>query len=461
MEPCHAVSATDTYNNLHIAIASLRNGWDIIMRELPDWLSCTVRFCDEPWDDAYVFWTCLQVEPRWVEELVDLQLHFSNGHLKLRRSLQHDNDWVDRVSCVLMVLWRFKNFTATRWLTIGDSCRTLLRGFASGIHDLVRRCLANPKNSKYYLGGWSRMDKQLCKFVITAGLVAYPPDAFLLESFEDDRIALRLDAIRGSVFQELEYLSNLDKSIWVRFASFADTSPGPLRHAVISGALRAVAFMDWRVFQEAESLPWRLVRGDIASNLQALKASNHPADLVSRKIRYLLEGCSIGELLEPVALLGETSWSIRIAEQGHAAATRLQRQHPEYESNTLTVRSSLASMSPLFALEPEEKALARAEAKLQSLRRKNPRKIGGKSCYVKALIDESQSLKNEANLWHVMCHRKLWLVQVLCGERWIMIGRHLSKSRRSCCKHRDRRSLTTQSSKLRGGSRELAVVLRI
>jgi hypothetical protein len=52
MEPCHAVSATDTYNNLHIAIASLRNGWDIIMRELPDWLSCTVRFCDEPWDDA-------------------------------------------------------------------------------------------------------------------------------------------------------------------------------------------------------------------------------------------------------------------------------------------------------------------------------------------------------------------------------------------------------------------------
>ena len=92
-------------------------------------------------------------------------------------------------------------------------------------------------------------------------------------------------------------MSNLDNSIWERLAAFADTSPGPLRHTVISGALRAVAFMDWRVFKEAESLPWSLVRGDVAANLQALQASDPPADLVSRKIRYLLDGCSVGELL--------------------------------------------------------------------------------------------------------------------------------------------------------------------
>ena len=88
-----------------------------------------------------------------------------------------------------MALQELHSFTATRWLTIGDSCRTLVRGFASGIHDLVGRCLADPKNSTYYLGGWSRMGVQLRRFLITAGLVAYPLDAFLIESFEDDRVA--------------------------------------------------------------------------------------------------------------------------------------------------------------------------------------------------------------------------------------------------------------------------------
>ena len=114
MDPCHPVSAQNTYDDLHIAIASLRNGFDIIIRNLPDWLIGTARFCDEVWEDAYVFWTSLQVEPMHVEELVDLQLRFENGYLKLRSSLQDTDNWVDRVSCVLMVLWRFKNFTASQ-----------------------------------------------------------------------------------------------------------------------------------------------------------------------------------------------------------------------------------------------------------------------------------------------------------------------------------------------------------
>ncbi len=68
--------------------------------------------------------------------------------------MQNTNDWVDRVSGVLMYLWNMQDFTATRWLTLGGVSKVVVRSLASGLHDIVSRALANPKNSKYYIFGW-------------------------------------------------------------------------------------------------------------------------------------------------------------------------------------------------------------------------------------------------------------------------------------------------------------------
>ena len=284
LDPLHPVSPTETYEHIHIIVASVRNGFDIICRELPDWLVNIVRFSQEPFD-GYELWAALGVEPKWIDELCELQLRWSEGFLKIKGDLEADTRWVERVSTVLMYLWNLKDFTATRWLTLGGTSKALARSLASGIDDIIGKALAKPTTSKYYLGGFSRLNKDLRFFIIALSLCSYPADAFMLESLEDDRVALRADIMRNAVHEELEYLRNVNDETLQRLADIAQSSVGPLRHAVLSSALRSCAFMDWRIFTDADSLPWTLCRGDIAQNLQDLKRQcQPPTDIVSRKL---------------------------------------------------------------------------------------------------------------------------------------------------------------------------------
>ena len=104
------------------------------------------------------------------------------------------------------------------------------------------------------------------------------------------------------------------------------------------------------------------------------------------------------EIVEAVELLGNAPWSTRIAEQGHVAVSRLNRLHKEYSTTTLTARATLMSMRPFFLITDEEKRLARAERKVEALRRKNPNKINAKTVYVKALLDKANTLKKHGRL---------------------------------------------------------------
>ena len=111
-----------------------------------------------------------------------------------------------------------------------------------------------------------------------------------------------------------------------------------------------------------------------------------------------------------------------MSEQGHAAATKLNRLHKEYNTGTLTARACLISMSPLMRTSNEEKTLARAECKLDALRRKNPNKINARTAYVKGLIGEASLLKKRGRA--VPSQQKMIAG---CGALW----NGLSKERRS------------------------------
>ena len=282
-DPLHSISASDTYDNMHIIVASIRNGFDIICRELPNWLASTVRFTDEAFPDCQQFWASLQVESTWIDELCELQLQFSEGVLKIKKELETDTHWVEKVSSVLMYIWNFKDFTATRWLTLGGTSKALTRSLATGLDALITTALQNG-NSKYYLGGFSRLTSDLRSFVVTLSLCCYPADAFMLESLEDDRVAMRADMMRDAVYDELDYLCAIPDTVMDRLAHIGHTTAQPLRHAALSSALRSVAFMEWRIFSEADSLPWSLCRNDVAQNLRDLKSRGAaPTEFVARK----------------------------------------------------------------------------------------------------------------------------------------------------------------------------------
>ena len=204
---------SSSYDDLYIVVESVRNGFSILMTDLPSWLIGAVLFVHDAFPDCYQLWVALGVEPKWADELGDMRLRFEGGFLKLRHTLQAESGWMDRVSTCLLYLWRFKQFTASRWLTIGSVCRALLRSFMSGFHDLVAHARANPKHSDYHLHGWARLTPRLRHLVAVAAISSYVPDAFIVEALTDDRVAFRLEDFLEAIHSELEFVSNIPDQI--------------------------------------------------------------------------------------------------------------------------------------------------------------------------------------------------------------------------------------------------------
>eukprot|EP00969_Alexandrium_andersonii_P146917 6496631-Alexandrium_andersonii.AAC.1 len=70
----------------------------------------------------------------------------------------------------------------------------------------------------------------------------------------------------------------------------------------------------------------------------------------------------------------------------------MHRFHPEYGEHMICARALLHHMRPLFATPPELKAIAKVQAKLETLGKKQPEKVSGRhiflsDCY-KALSED-------------------------------------------------------------------------
>ena len=125
----------------------------------------------------------------------------------------------------------------------------------AGLASLIDRILADPTSSKYYLNGFKRLDNDLKEFVICAAYISYLPDAFLSESLEDDRVAIRLEALEQSVTEELNFMTNIKDHVWSKLAGICGSNATTIKHKVLSGCMLGHGFLDWRVFREAKSLP--------------------------------------------------------------------------------------------------------------------------------------------------------------------------------------------------------------
>ena len=83
-------------------LESLRNSFSTLVENLASWLTDVLRFEDwhAPWAGAMR--ACLQVEPRWAEEMLDLQIRWHDGYLKVSEKLKECPSVYDRVSIVLL-----------------------------------------------------------------------------------------------------------------------------------------------------------------------------------------------------------------------------------------------------------------------------------------------------------------------------------------------------------------------
>eukprot|EP00974_Lingulodinium_polyedra_P015336 1485133-Lingulodinium_polyedra.AAC.1 len=93
-----------------------------------------------------------------------------------------------------------------------------------------------------------------------------------------------------------------------------------------------------------------------------------------------------------VRLLGDCSWSTTVTEQQHASVKQIQRHHPDYELNTLMVRSGLHSLRRLVPERTEQEKLQdRLELKVNQLLAKQHTKAHGRLIFLKEAIETAKA----------------------------------------------------------------------
>ena len=153
-ECCNA----DLQRDVYIAVESLRNSADLISRYINEWimkrLSLVPPQPSEWVDRRRELWYALGVDLEVAELLAtDLQLAWSDGHLKVNQEADNGGDLVQTISSALMETWRFVKFTTSRWLTVGSSSRCIVAGMLTGLSDIVDYIARDRDSDLFYLKG--------------------------------------------------------------------------------------------------------------------------------------------------------------------------------------------------------------------------------------------------------------------------------------------------------------------
>ena len=393
------IDGADGIHDLHIAIESLRNSFDLLHGNLKSFIGQALETTAEPFDAEAVsrFWTLLGVAPDIVDLLAELNLHWSGGRLYVSAASMEHPDAIERISTAILHIFRFRKFTTGRWLTVGESCRTLTAALCVGLAGLVDLIRKSPKTSEFYIHGFGRLAGQARKYCVIAGVSSHIADAFLAQLLEDDRLATRGAELQQVLADELAWLAGVEPFAWARLASlFPEGYAGPaLRSECVGSACIAAAFITRQVLQPLKKCPWSLAQGDIQANLQALGAQDHvPRDPTAQKIQTLVRlGYNTAQLTRGLELLRRVSWSTSVAEQAHASVSVFAKLHPEYGANMLAQRALIHMMRPLV-VPPKPTALDRMESTLRRLERKQPAKLSGRQVFLKEAIAAAQATSN-------------------------------------------------------------------
>ena len=389
------IESTEGLKDLFIAIASLRNAFDLLVGHLKVFLESCLELVDEAddHDESFMYWVALGVDTCVAEQLADLSLRWHNGRLRVHVADQVDvqASLVGRVSDLMMALFRFKKFSESRWCTVGDACRSLAAALSVGLDGLVRCVRADPKASDYHIHGFGKLVGPSRTYCVIACLACTVTDTLLLELLEDDRVGARLEELEATVAGELEWLASIKHSTWARLAALAGDgySPRVLRSDVLESASLASSFVHRAVFKPARRCPWSLARGSISENLEVLCNQDVvPKDPLAQKVQKLLRSGYNRHLIERgLRLLNEVHWSTAVVEQGHGSTAVVHRYHPMYSPERLATRAFLHMFAKLLG-QPEmhTSAADRHMAALKQLLAKVPRRVHGRQMFLKAAL---------------------------------------------------------------------------
>lgn len=204
--------------DVFLVIESIRNAHSQLEAELGRWIARVVHWADDeelmsPLEAA-ALWSALGVEPKWVDHLVDLGLVWRDGRLLVNKKHQGKVDvWADILNAVRHAM-KFKEFSDSRWCTIGRCCRQILHSLLLGLRSLMDAVLRDPNTSKYLIGGYRLLSPDVLHFISVAAFASTPSEGLLAELLQDDRLCLHYQAYQDRLRDEFSSIVALPDLVW-------------------------------------------------------------------------------------------------------------------------------------------------------------------------------------------------------------------------------------------------------
>jgi len=158
------VNWKDDLSDLHIIVESVRNSWDDVIKHVDD-LIAVIEFVDPPErpDGNKEFWEVLGFTEKEVEFLTSLNLMWGpqRGKLLVSRLHEHDPEIYVKVQSMILLAFRIKEFSDTRWVAIAESLQGLVAALSVGLAFVIRCVINDPDASHKFIGGFTRLTSRL------------------------------------------------------------------------------------------------------------------------------------------------------------------------------------------------------------------------------------------------------------------------------------------------------------
>ena len=337
------LATKDVVADAHVVVEALRNSFALLHGHMVQFLIQRVVFDqpESPPSEVRDFWQLLGIPVDMIDEIVAVNPFWCDNQLHVCSALQDSPDAFEKLSAVMLYLFKWCQFSEARWATIGPSSRAVLCSLAVGLEALVELTRSDPHATDFHLRGFGRMSSPLKQYLVAASVVSWLTDSLLYEVLADERLLRQHLVMQEAVQEELAFLVQVQELTWQRLALVVggDADAYHLRSVCLRACFVAAGYIHGKLFVPLQEWPWKLALGDVIANLRALEDSQEPiSDITTSNIRELLrQGYPVQKIVDGLALLQEVPWTTLGVEQAHGSCATLHKLHATYGSQTLAI----------------------------------------------------------------------------------------------------------------------------
>ena len=229
---------------LFILISSARSSYMHMVDSLIPWLQQVLVPWPEdrkPDPELAILWTALGADPDQIELLVHYQLVFEETHNQLRVAPQalKEDTFITTFSGLLLGLWKMEAFSESHWLSLGSSCRGVLRSLLSGFKSCISRSYAHQHKdlTDFNASGFLKnIDGPAAALLGLASLASLVPETFLTSVTKDNRVPPRAPEVQRAMCDDMLFLSELPESVWTTVGSATDAPHHQLKDMVLKAS---------------------------------------------------------------------------------------------------------------------------------------------------------------------------------------------------------------------------------